>query len=95
MTEYDETSDAESPSGSALLKMGTWLRRGTTSPDTRQLFLEGGRDADVFYRKCWSHDKVVRSTHGVNCTGSCSWNCLLYTSPSPRDATLSRMPSSA
>lgn len=19
------------------------------------------------------HDKVVRSTHGVNCTGSCSW----------------------
>ena len=73
MTEYDETSDAESPSGSALLKMGTWLRRGTTSPDTRQLFLEGGRDADVFYRKCWSHDKVVRSTHGVNCTGSCSW----------------------
>ena len=24
-----------------------------------------------------------------------SWDCLLYTSPSPRDATLSRMPSSA
>ena len=24
-----------------------------------------------------------------------SWRCLLYTSPSPRDATLSRMPSSA
>ena len=24
-----------------------------------------------------------------------TWNCLLYTSPSPRDATLSRMPSSA
>ena len=24
-----------------------------------------------------------------------AWNCLLYTSPSPRDATLSRMPSSA
>ena len=24
-----------------------------------------------------------------------SWPCLLYTSPSPRDATLSRMPSSA
>ena len=23
------------------------------------------------------------------------WNCLLYTSPSPRDTTLSRMPSSA
>ena len=24
-----------------------------------------------------------------------AWYCLLYTSPSPRDATLSRMPSSA
>ncbi|MGH2346999.1 MAG: molybdopterin-dependent oxidoreductase, partial [Chloroflexota bacterium] len=21
----------------------------------------------------WQHDKIVRSTHGVNCTGSCSW----------------------
>ncbi|MCW5667701.1 MAG: nitrate reductase subunit alpha [Piscinibacter sp.] len=25
------------------------------------------------YRDRWAHDKVVRSTHGVNCTGSCSW----------------------
>ena len=25
------------------------------------------------YRNRWSHDKVVRSTHGVNCTGGCSW----------------------
>ena len=28
-------------------------------------------------------------------SASVSWVCLLYTSPSPRDATLSRMPSSA
>jgi nitrate reductase alpha subunit len=33
----------------------------------------GGREADEFYRDRWAHDKVVRSTHGVNCTGSCSW----------------------
>ncbi|TDR32835.1 nitrate reductase subunit alpha [Hydromonas duriensis] len=25
------------------------------------------------YRSRWQHDKIVRSTHGVNCTGSCSW----------------------
>jgi len=25
------------------------------------------------YRARWATDKVVRSTHGVNCTGSCSW----------------------
>ena len=27
----------------------------------------------MFYRDRWAYDKVVRSTHGVNCTGSCSW----------------------
>jgi nitrate reductase alpha subunit len=25
------------------------------------------------YRHRWQHDKIVRSTHGANCTGSCSW----------------------
>jgi nitrate reductase alpha subunit len=25
------------------------------------------------YRSRWAHDKIVRSTHGTNCTGSCSW----------------------
>jgi len=32
------------------------------------------RKWEEFYRNRWSHDRVVRSTHGVNCTGSCSWN---------------------
>ncbi|MCA1732369.1 MAG: molybdopterin-dependent oxidoreductase, partial [Acidobacteria bacterium] len=31
------------------------------------------RGWEEFYRNRWQHDKVVRSTHGVNCTGSCSW----------------------
>ena len=31
------------------------------------------RDWEQFYRNRWQHDKIVRSTHGVNCTGSCSW----------------------
>ena len=56
-----------------LLSLSRFVRPGETSPDLRALFLEGGRDGDVFYRDRWSHDKVVRSTHGVNCTGSCSW----------------------
>ncbi|HET9139070.1 nitrate reductase subunit alpha [Actinophytocola sp.] len=43
------------------------------SEDLRTLHRIGGRQADEFYRDRWSHDKVVRSTHGVNCTGSCSW----------------------
>ena len=39
-------------------------------------------DSDVFSRV------TINGTHGID-------TCLLYTSPSPRDATLSRMPSSA
>jgi len=31
------------------------------------------RDWEDTYRNRWRHDKIVRSTHGVNCTGSCSW----------------------
>jgi len=31
------------------------------------------RGWEDFYRKIWSWDKVVRSTHSANCTGSCSW----------------------
>ncbi|MGA7493164.1 MAG: nitrate reductase subunit alpha [Syntrophobacteraceae bacterium] len=34
----------------------------------------GKREWESFYRRRWQYDKVVRSTHGVNCTGSCSWN---------------------
>jgi len=29
------------------------------------------------YRSRWQHDKIVRSTHGVNCTGSCSWKIFV------------------
>ncbi|WP_113907227.1 nitrate reductase subunit alpha [Aliidiomarina celeris] len=34
---------------------------------------EENRAWEQGYRQRWQHDKVVRSTHGVNCTGSCSW----------------------
>ena len=61
------------PKDSSLFALGAHLRRGEPSADARQIFLSGGREADVFYRQRFSHDKVVRSTHGVNCTGSCSW----------------------
>ena len=35
--------------------------------------LNTNRDWEDSYRSRWQHDKIVRSTHGVNCTGSCSW----------------------
>ena len=57
----------------ALVGTRRYFTRGEVSEDRRTLHQVGGRQADDFYRDRWSHDKVVRSTHGVNCTGSCSW----------------------
>ena len=57
----------------ALVRTRRFFTKGTVSDDLRTLSKKGGRQADDFYRDRWSHDKVVRSTHGVNCTGSCSW----------------------
>ena len=56
-----------------MLKLGRFFTKWDQTADGRAVFREGGRKGDIFYRDRWSHDKVVRSTHGVNCTGSCSW----------------------
>src|SRR5690606_7859457 len=62
-----------SPTDEFLVKAGRFFARGDVSQDLRTVTRHGGREGDVFYRDRWSHDKVVRSTHGVHCTGSCSW----------------------
>ncbi len=41
-----------------------WIK-DIVSPQTRQW--------EEFYRNRFQHDRIVRSTHGVNCTGGCSW----------------------
>ena len=60
--------------------MSHLIDRLTFFRQARQTFSDGhgvttdqSRDWEDGYRKRWQHDKVVRSTHGVNCTGSCSW----------------------
>lgn len=68
-----ERAQLDGPAASALLKLGRFFTKWDETADQRAVFREGGRAGDVFYRDRWSHDKVVRSTHGVNCTGSCSW----------------------
>ncbi|MBK7745649.1 MAG: nitrate reductase subunit alpha [Candidatus Obscuribacter sp.] len=40
----------------------------------KDIFAPKQRQWEDFYRNRWQYDKIVRSTHGVNCTGSCSWN---------------------
>lgn len=41
-----------------------WIK-DIVSPETRRW--------EEFYRNRFQHDRIVRSTHGVNCTGGCSW----------------------
>ncbi|WP_029137557.1 nitrate reductase subunit alpha [Nakamurella lactea] len=63
----------DGPLTDALLRTRRFFTSATVSDDLRTMKKVGGREADNFYRDRWSHDKIVRSTHGVNCTGSCSW----------------------
>jgi nitrate reductase / nitrite oxidoreductase, alpha subunit len=57
----------------SLLRKAQFFVPGTPTADHREVHRIGGRGAEEFHRERWRHDKVVRSTHGVNCTGSCSW----------------------
>ncbi len=68
----DRRLGTDGSASQALLAMGRFFTRWDETLDDRAVFRAGGRAGDVFYRDRWSHDKVVRSTHGVNCTGSCS-----------------------
>ena len=52
----------------------THIRKGSGGSGAHQVERQGGRGWESMYRGRWAYDKVVRSTHGVNCTGSCSWN---------------------
>jgi len=47
------------------MSVKTWIR-DDVAPEQRTW--------EQFYRNRWQYDKVVRSTHGVNCTGGCTWN---------------------
>ena len=44
-----------------------------TFSDGHGITTSESRTWEKAYRGRWAHDKIVRSTHGVNCTGSCSW----------------------
>ncbi|MGE3140136.1 MAG: nitrate reductase subunit alpha, partial [Thermoleophilia bacterium] len=59
---------------SLLTAAHEFFRSGEANAEGWSMLIGRGRDWERAYRDRWSHDKVVRSTHGVNCTGSCSWN---------------------
>lgn len=54
-----------------------FFKRIESYSDNWSVLEEKSREWEDMYRKRWSHDKVVRTTHGVNCTGSCSWKVFV------------------
>ena len=83
-----ERLDASTPVGAKL-----WDWQGDIGPFGASLPL---RWAGGLHALCLNGDSDLASVYPPNqVTDDRLWSCLLYTSPSPRDATLSRMPSSA
>ncbi|MCF8224737.1 MAG: nitrate reductase subunit alpha [Bacteroidales bacterium] len=58
---------------SLLNKLIYFSKNVSKSPDKYSVLTGENRNWESLYRNRWQFDKVVRSTHGVNCTGSCSW----------------------
>jgi nitrate reductase alpha subunit len=56
-----------------LDRLSFFRRQVDTFADGHGIVTDEPRGWEDGYRKRWQHDKIVRSTHGVNCTGSCSW----------------------
>jgi nitrate reductase / nitrite oxidoreductase, alpha subunit len=57
----------------SILDRSRFFGRGARSAERWSALVRDDRAWERFYRERWQHDRVVRSTHGVNCTGSCSW----------------------
>ncbi len=62
---------------SKFLDRFRYFRRAEPFSGNHGQTLDANRDWEAGYRSRWQHDKVVRSTHGVNCTGSCSWKIFV------------------
>lgn len=58
---------------SLLNRLVYFSKTAEKTSDNHIVTTEENRDWEKYYRQRWQYDKIVRSTHGVNCTGSCSW----------------------
>ncbi len=58
---------------SRLLDRLNFLKPAEPFAEGHGVTTDDSRSWEDGYRKRWQHDRIVRSTHGVNCTGSCSW----------------------
>ena len=82
-----------------------WVKRGLATSDDRRPMLILGRDLVAFLQAQRAKNKRTCQPGEIYCVrcrapkapagAMADYDCLLYTSPSPRDRTRSRMPSSA
>lgn len=58
---------------SQLKKIPQYFKRSIPNAENWSAVVPRDRNWEIAYRSRWQYDKVVRTTHGVNCAGSCSW----------------------
>ena len=56
-----------------LDRLTFFKRKREPFADGHGVLIDEDRKWENAYRSRWAHDRIARSTHGVNCTGSCSW----------------------
>ena len=62
---------------SVFNKSRYFVQKETGETNVKREDIKDQHPSENFYRFRWEHDKEVRSTHGVNCTGSCSWKIFV------------------
>ena len=74
--------------------LSVWFKRAETGYAYSTLIGRTGGGSQIYFN---ASDAIVHDSQYTNTVDGVfrDGTCLLYTSPSPRDATLSRMPSSA
>ena len=88
LTSLNEAEIIEVLQAAALAAPRVSVGTGSMTMESHQ------RAADGFVM-VWAHRALARNVDGASRTRVSLPPCLLYTSPSPRDGLLSRMPSSA
>ena len=81
--------------GAAKLSQFSTMWRGFAEANLRKLLRDEYPESNLPFVIRRSQNAVASIEEDFMFVGVAYWACLLYTSPSPRDATLSRMPSSA
>ena len=86
--------DAAYPGDTIIVREGNYIENIDVGKSLRIFAEEGYEYTFVFAADSSAHIFEVKA-RDVNISGFTIMGCLLYTSPSPRDGLLSRMPSSA